>query len=135
MKLVTRKLWVLAFVTAWTVAPAFPSIVCAMTLPSAEQSALAETPDCHQAAKSSTAGGQPSRTHRGCCEDAATSCCLRALDVHGAVGSVLTLDSSATAIVVAAPQPPASLPPSLPVVTSQARAHSPPGSYFQVLRL
>jgi len=136
VKIVTRKLWVLAFVTTWIVAPGFPSLVCALTLPSGEQSALAATtPDCHHAARASAAADKTSRPHRGCCQDAATSCCLRALDIDGAVGGVPTLDAGATAAVAAVLPIPATVLPALPVFVADGRGHSPPGSLFRVLRL
>lgn len=123
---------VLAFAVAWAAAPAFPSIVCALTLPSIDRSTLTEKPDCHQA--SDTVAGE-SAAHRACCEDAATSCCLRALDVDGAVAGLLTLDAPAASLEVFALPLPPSLPPSLPVFGAESRAHSPPENFFRVLRL
>jgi hypothetical protein len=134
MKRFTRKMLVLAFTAAWAVAPAFPSMVCALTLPSIDRSVLAEKPDCHQASATAGAAGE-SATHRACCADAATSCCLEALDVEGAVGGLLMLDVSAASVEVFTLPHPASLSPSLPLFGAETRAHSPPENLFRVLRL
>lgn len=134
MRRFTRKMLVLVFTAAWAVAPAFPSIVCALTLPSMDRSVLTEMPDCHQASATAGAAGETT-TQRACCADAATSCCLQALDVDGAVAGLLILDASTASVDVFELPHPASLSPSLPLFGADTRAHSPPENRFRVLRL
>jgi hypothetical protein len=134
MKRFTRKMLVVAFTAAWAAAPAFPSIVCALTLPSIDRSVLTEKPDCHQASATTGDAGETA-AHRACCADAATSCCLQALDVDGAVAGLLILDASTTGVEVFTLPHPASLSPSLPLFGAETRAHSPPENFFRVLRL
>ena len=135
MKRFTRKMLVVAFTVAWAAGPSFPSIVCALTLPSESSSNLIEMPDCHHASTEAASTDGSTTSRRACCEDVATSCCLRSLDVDGAVSGLLAIDSTAAAIVVAELPTPASLPPSLSVLVSDTRVHSPPGNHFRVLRL
>ena len=135
MKGIGRKLRVLGFVVAWTVAPGFPAIVCALTLPTEAHAATVSVPKCHETAPSSGAVSERATAHRDCCDDARTSCCLRALDIDGALAGVLSIDLStilAPAITLPAPPTPAL---SLPLLLADARSHAPPGSHFRVLRL
>ena len=128
------KIRVLVFVVAWTIAPGFPAIVCALTLPT-QAEAAAKVPSCHESMPSAAAASSESApAHRACCDDARTSCCLRALDIDGALAGVSSIDTHAapmTATVVSA------LPLSFssPVPIADGRSHAPPGSHFRVLRL
>ena len=130
MKRIGRTIRVLALVVAWTLAPGFPAIVCAITLPD-----QASTPRCHESMPSAGATSERGAAHRDCCDDARTSCCLRALDIDGALAGVPSIDSHVAAlpatVTYALPEP--SFSALLPL--ADARSHAPPGSYFRVLRL
>jgi hypothetical protein len=83
----------------------------------------------------SARSGESAPTHRDCCDDARTSCCLRALDVDGALTGVPSIDAHAMPVaetVVLALPPPSF---SSPLILADARSHAPPGSHFRVLRL
>ena len=134
VRTLSRKLSIVAFVVAWMTAPAFPSIVCALTVPSADASELVEMPDCHSSS-TAAAGTRGDKAHRACCEDAATSCCLKALDVDGAFGGLVAHDAAPALAVVAVTTAPELPRTSLLVFGAISRAHAPPGSLFRVLRL
>lgn len=129
-----RRLVVAALTAAWVLAPAAPALACAFA--TLEHTPMqASMPDCHGGA-TKRATDEPERpVHHPCCSDAETSCCLRALDVDGAVSAFVTLDIPSIAlpmpahVVTSAAALPAAL---VPLVRPDT---SPPACPFRVLRL
>lgn len=133
-----RRLLVAALTAAWVLAPAAPALACALATgddASMQASMQASKMDCHGGATKRATDETERPVRHPCCSDAETSCCLRSLDVDGAVSTFVTLD-----------MPSIALPMSAPVVTSSAALPaafvpllrpdaSPPGCPFRVLRL
>jgi hypothetical protein len=130
-----RRLLVAALTAAWVLAPAAPALACAVaTLDDA--SMQASMPDCHGGTTKSVTDETERPAHHPCCSDAETSCCLRALDVDGAITGLLALDGpTVVALPAAVPTVPSfdtPLASSLPAVAPDV---SPPGCPFRILRL
>jgi hypothetical protein len=129
-----RRLLVAALTVAWVLAPAAPALACALaTLDDA--SMQVSMPDCHGDAAKRATGDTERPVRHPCCSDAETSCCLRALDVDGAVSAFVTLDMPSIALPMPAPvvTSSAALPAAfVPLLRPDA---SPPGCPFRVLRL
>lgn len=129
-----RRLLVAALTAAWVLAPGAPALACALA-PLDDASVQASMPNCHGAATKGATDETERPARHPCCSDAETSCCLRALDVDGAVSALVTLDMPSIALPMPAPvvTSSAALPAAfVPLLRPDA---SPPGCPFRVLRL
>jgi hypothetical protein len=127
-----RRTLAAALALVWVLGPALPAMACALTQALAAAALDAGTPDCHRSEPRNGTTAAPS--HRTCCDDVATSCCLATLDVDGAVSTATLLDApivTLTSIVeLSAPLACGFAP------TVDAVAESPPRERaFRVLRL
>lgn len=108
-----------------------PAVVCSASAALAAERASQNVPDCHRSEKDA-----PAPVHNRCCGDVTTSCCLKALDVDGAVVATAAGEPPTAAILLPVP----SLQISLRSVHSAALPRSavdppPIDPGFRVLRL
>lgn len=129
-----RRLAVAVLAAAWGMAPGFPAIAC--TLATVDEPVIeAAMPNCHHAEAGESATSSRRETGHPCCRDAETSCCLRSLDIDGAISALFSLEIPAIALPTPSPlladvRMTAAVFPPAPVPDA-----SPPGSRFRVLRL
>lgn len=129
-----RRLAVIALTAAWGIAPGFPAMAC--TLATADE-AVTEVamPDCHHAEAGNSATSARREAGHPCCRDAETSCCLRSLDIDGALSALFSLETSAFALPTPSPQMADTRMSATVFLPVAALDTSPPGSRFRVLRL
>lgn len=133
-KTLGRRLAVLALTAAWGIAPGFPAIAC--TLTTADETVTeVKTPDCHHAEAGESAASSRREAGHPCCRDAETSCCLRSLDVDGAISALFSLETQAIALPTPSPQIADARMAATVFLPVSALDTSPPGSRFRVLRL
>jgi hypothetical protein len=130
--LLRTRIFATMLALGWILGPAAPSIACFLMEGFEAAPVDVAVPDCHRSAEAESAATPGPRT---CCADVTTSCCLRALDVDGAVAAIDLLTAPALAILPdyvsldLAPAHPVSTGP-IPIDGSPPQA-----PLFQVLRL
>lgn len=129
-----RRAVVFALTACWLLAPGLPALAC--TLTAIEYAPVqASMPGCHGEAAAGATREDERPARHACCSDAETSCCLRSLDVEGAVSGFVTFDMPTMALPALVPLVASVTPLPIaftPVLRPDA---SPPGCLFEVLRL